>query len=144
MHKLTMFLQAQTLGRIGCYADGKIYVVPVTYAFHGGYLYAHSKEGMKVKMMRKNSSVCFQVDVMENMTNWRSVILWGQFEELKSDKAQQAGMKIMMDRLAPFVISETVRSFQSFSHAPDIVEKGFKPVAYRIRVTEKTGRFEKS
>lgn len=137
-------LQAQSLGRIGCYADEKIYVVPVTYVYKDGFIYAHSKEGMKVKMMRKHPRVCFQVDVMENMTNWRSVILWGEYEELKSEKEQQAGMKIMMDRLTPFITSETVRASDSFSHPPDVVEKVLKAVAYRIKVIEKTGRFEKT
>lgn len=142
--QIDQVLQAQSLGRVGCYADEKMYVVPVTYVYHDGFIYAHSKEGMKVKMMRKNPGVCFQVDVMENMTNWRSVILWGRYEELKSEKEQQAGMKIMMDRLEPFITSETVRASQSFSHPPEVVEKDFKAVAYRIRITEKTGRFEKT
>lgn len=142
--QIDQVLQGQSLGRIGCYGDGKMYVVPVTYVYHGGYIYAHSKEGRKIEMMRTNPNVCFEVDVMENMTNWRSVILWGEYEELKSDKEQQAGMKIMMDRLAPFTTSETVRASHSFSHPPEVVEKSFKAVAYRIRITEKTGRFEKS
>ena len=68
-------LHSQVVGRIGCYADGKLYVVPITYAYDGKYIYAHSKDGMKIKMMRKNPHVCFEVDVMENMANWRSVIV---------------------------------------------------------------------
>lgn len=136
-------LQSQIVGRIGCYADKKMYVVPVTYAYYNGYIYAHSKGGMKVKMMRKNPNVCFQVDAIENMTNWRSVIVWGMYEELKSEKEQKAGMKIMTDRLAPFMTSETVMPEHSVSHPPEVVEKAFKPVAYRIKVIEQTGRFEK-
>lgn len=142
--QIEQVLQSYSLGRIGCYADGKIYVVPVTYVYHDGHIYAHSQEGMKIKMMRKNPGVCFQVDAMETMTNWRSVIVWGEYEELKSEEAQQAGMKIMMDRLAPFIISETVRASHGFSHPPEVVEKGLKAVVYRIRITEKTGRFERS
>jgi nitroimidazol reductase NimA-like FMN-containing flavoprotein (pyridoxamine 5'-phosphate oxidase superfamily) len=60
-------LWSEVLGRIGCYTDGRVYVVPVTYAFDGAYIYAHSKEGLKIQMMRKNPMVCFQVDQMENM-----------------------------------------------------------------------------
>lgn len=141
--QIIQVLQAQSLGRIGCQADGKIYVVPVTYVYHNGFIYAHSKEGMKIKMMRANPSVCFQVDAMENMTNWRSVIVWGEYEELRSEREQEAGMKIMMDRLAPFVTSETVRTSHSASRAPEVVEKGLKAVAYRIKIAEKSGRFEK-
>lgn len=142
--QIEQVLHTQFIGRIGCYADEKIYIVPVTYVYDKGYIYAHSKEGQKVKMMRKNPKVCFQVDVMENMTNWRSIIIWGDYEELKTDEEQSAGMKIMIDRLAPFVTSETVRPSQHASHPPEIVQKGFKAVAYRIKVLERTGRFEKN
>jgi nitroimidazol reductase NimA-like FMN-containing flavoprotein (pyridoxamine 5'-phosphate oxidase superfamily) len=137
-------LHAQLVGRIGCSADEKMYVVPVTYVYDKGYIYAHSKEGQKVKMMRKNPKVCFQVDAMENMNNWRSVILWGEYEELKSEKEQQIGMNILIDRLVPFITSQTVRPSHSLLHTPEFVEKERKAVVYRIKVIEKTGRFEKA
>jgi nitroimidazol reductase NimA-like FMN-containing flavoprotein (pyridoxamine 5'-phosphate oxidase superfamily) len=136
-------LQSQIVGRIGCCTKKKMYVVPVTYVYHKGYIYAHSKEGLKIKMMRENPSVCFQVDSLENMTNWRSVIVWGEYEELKGAKAQKTGMKILLDRLAPFMTSETVRPSPGRSRPPEVIEKGLKAVAYRIKVTEKTGRYEK-
>lgn len=141
--QIDQVLRTQSVGRIGCYSSKKIYVVPVTYVYDAGYIYAHSKTGMKVRMMRENPDVCFEVDAMDNMTNWRSVIVWGTYEELKTEKEQQAGMKIMIDRLAPFLTSETVRP-SHYGQAPEIVEKGFKAIAYRIKIKEKTGRFEKS
>ncbi|HEY0769906.1 MAG TPA: pyridoxamine 5'-phosphate oxidase family protein [Sphingobacteriaceae bacterium] len=137
-------LRTQIVGRIGCCSKNEVYVVPVTYVFHKGYIYAHSKEGRKVQMMRKNPNVCFQIDVMENMTNWRSVIVWGKYEELRLEKEQKAGMKIMVDRLKPFRTSETVRPSHGLSHPPQMIERGFKAVAYRIKITKSSGRFEKS
>jgi uncharacterized protein len=134
-------LDSQVIGRLGCYADGKIYVVPVTYAYDGTYIYAHSKEGEKIKMMRKNPNVCFEVDVMDNMVNWRSVILWGEYEELKGLTAQEKGMKVLTDRLMPLVASESVHVHQSMR--PQIVEKEVKAIVYRIKIKESTGRFEK-
>jgi nitroimidazol reductase NimA-like FMN-containing flavoprotein (pyridoxamine 5'-phosphate oxidase superfamily) len=137
-------LRSQVIGRIGCFADQEIYVVPVTYAYHEGYIYAHSREGLKVKMMRKNPQICFQVDAMENMVNWRSVIVWGHYEELKSESEQQAGMKILVDRLMPLMTSETVRPSHGLSHPPETVEKGMKAVVYRIKISKSTGRYEKT
>lgn len=137
-------LNSQIIGRIGCYADGQMYIVPVTYVYDNGYIYAHSKEGLKIHMMRKNPDVCFEVDSVENMTNWRSVILWGEYEELRTKEEQKAGMNILIDRLTPFLTSETVRPSQSLSQSTGFLEKGLKPVAYRIKVTKKTGRYEKT
>lgn len=137
-------LRSQVIGRIGCCAGNDMLIVPVTYVYHKGYIYAHSKEGLKVQMMRKNPKVCFQVDAMENMANWRSVIAWGNFEEIKNPREQMSGMKIMTDRFIPFMTSETVRPSHGLSHPPKVLEKGFKAVVYRIKVNKSTGRYEKT
>jgi uncharacterized protein len=142
--QIELVLHSQMIGRIGCYANEKIFITPVTYVYHDGYIYAHSKEGHKVQTMRDNPKVCFQVDTIENMRNWRSVIIWGEYEELIKDKDHLSGMEIMADRLAPFTISETVSPTHSFSKAPFTVEKATKAVVYRIKIVEKTGRYEKA
>jgi nitroimidazol reductase NimA-like FMN-containing flavoprotein (pyridoxamine 5'-phosphate oxidase superfamily) len=137
-------LQTQIIGRIGCYDGKEVYVVPVTYVYHNGYVYAHSKEGRKVQVMRKNPDVCFQVDAMDNMANWRCVIAWGKYDELIGEKAQKKGMKVLIDRLMPLLTSETVRPTHGLSRPPEILEKGHKAVAYRIKITKSSGRFEKT
>ncbi len=136
-------LDSQMIGRIGCHADGKTFVVPVTYAYDGKYIYAHSKEGVKIKIMRKNPKVCFEVDIVDNMANWRSVILWGEYEELKDAASQEKGMKILTDRLMPLVASETLHSNEHHSMRPQLVEKQQKTIVYRIKIMESTGRYEK-
>jgi nitroimidazol reductase NimA-like FMN-containing flavoprotein (pyridoxamine 5'-phosphate oxidase superfamily) len=142
--QIELVLQSQMIGRIGCYENGRVFITPVTYVYHQGSIYAHSKDGHKVQTMRNNPQVCFQVDAIENMRNWRSVTVWGEYEELTDDRNQMLGMEIMADRLAPFIISETVSPTHNFSKSPLIVEKEKKAVVYRIRIAEKTGRFEKA
>jgi hypothetical protein len=136
-------LYTQLIGRIGCCADGQMYVVPVTYAYHDNYIYAHSREGQKVGLMRKNTAVCFQVDAIENMRNWRSVIVWGEYEELTSWPERDTGMKILRERLMPFATGETVRPHR-LQHPPEIIEKERKAVVYRIKIQKASGRFEKA
>jgi nitroimidazol reductase NimA-like FMN-containing flavoprotein (pyridoxamine 5'-phosphate oxidase superfamily) len=130
-------LHAQLIGRIGCCTGDQMLIMPVTYAYHEGFIYAHSRDGEKIRIMRKNSRVCFQVDAIENMKNWRSVVIWGEYEELVQNKDQLFGMEILSDRLAPFTISETVSAAHRHEKAPLIIEKGAKPVVYRIKVTKK-------
>lgn len=139
-------LHAQIVGRIGCYADGKVYIVPITYAYHNQCIYAHSREGLKIHMMRQNPSVCFEVDQMENHANWRSVIVWGTYEELRYPPEQEEGRRIINNRLSPYITSETVMPAHHFEERdmPPIVEKPMKPVVFRIKITESSGRFEKS
>ena len=75
-------LSSQAIGRLAC-TDGKQpYIVPVTFKYNGKYIYGQSNEGLKIKMLRKNPNVCFEVDRMTDMNNWESVIIYGQFQEL--------------------------------------------------------------
>src|SRR5687768_6127046 len=85
----------QTVGRIGCHANGITYIVPISYAYDGQYVYMHSYEGQKIDMMRKNPDICIEVDVMSDMANWKSVIAWGTFEELKDIEERNNGLKIL-------------------------------------------------
>src|SRR4051812_48063800 len=88
-------LKQQLIGRIGCHADGLTYVVPVSYAYDGTYIYCHTFEGMKVDMMRKNSNVCFEVDNTKTLSNWKSVVTWGSFEELPAGVSRQEALKVL-------------------------------------------------
>ena len=58
-------------------------------------IYGHTKDGLKIQMMRNNPNVCFEIDWMKDMNNWKSVIAYGTFEELKGDDANK-GLKILM------------------------------------------------
>ena len=136
-------LRCELVGRIGCTAAGKVYIIPVTYAFYDKFIYAHSKEGLKIRMMRKNPKVCFEVESRESMRNWRSVILWGKYDELRSVSEQKKALKILNDQLLPFSLSESLRP-AGYVDAPRQVERERKPVIYRISIDEITGRFEKS
>lgn len=128
-------LRGETVGRIGVHADGRTYVVPTTYVYDGEAVYAHSAEGLKIRMMRNSSSVCFEVDRIDDMANWRSVIAWGTYEELSGDIAT-AAMNLLRSRLSPLTASETAGPAGRAGR--DGVE-----VAYRIWITERTGRYEK-
>jgi len=133
-------LRHQMIGRIGCSHGG---VVPITNAYDGTFIYCHSKVGLKIEMMRNNPSICFEVDQVINMTDWKSVIVWGTYEELKDGEARKIGIHIFSERMKPFVASETLGPMmrQPEPRPPDI---GPKPIFFRIRVTKRTGRFERS
>lgn len=137
--QIELLLNEQLIGRIGCSANGVTYVVPVTYAYDGKYIYAHSKEGRKIQMMRINPFVCFEVDKMENPANWQSVIIWGKFEELNHDE-EKAGLNMLMNRLHHDIAGET--SMPATGHVHQNDAGPYKSVIFRIEIREKSGRFE--
>jgi len=137
-------LQSNLLGRIGCSADDKTYIVPINYVFDGKHIIAHSLTGMKIDMMRKNPAVCFEVDEMKSFTNWRSVIVWGQYQEITSERERYEAMKLFVDKMLKMKISETaVPPELSAERVHPRSPGNIRPVVYRIIITEKSGRYEK-
>src|SRR5579864_6430013 len=128
-------LHENVIGRIGCHAFGRTYVVPITYVYDGSAVYARSAEGMKLHMMRENPRVCFEVDSMDGMANWKSVIATGVFQELHGDDAAKHG-SWLVDELQTRLEGppgETVHPRRGSSTG----------VVYRIVLEEKAGRFER-
>src|SRR5438067_64945 len=80
-------LRTEAVGRLGCHADGRTYVVPIGYAYHDGNIYAHSGLGLKIEMMQQNPEVCFEVEQITNIAHWKSVIAWGVYEMLDGPDA---------------------------------------------------------
>ena len=99
---------------------------------------------MKVEMMRENPEVCFEVEQVDNLANWRSVIAWGNYEELHGEPAAKA-MEKLIARVMPLLVSSTAH----LSHAEQALREGkeYKPsphaVIFCIHLQQKTGRFEK-
>lgn len=83
-------LGEQVVGRIGCHADGLTYVVPVIYALADDCVCVASVEGQKIRMMRQNPQVCFEVDEYDGKGSWQSAIVQGVFEELEGADAAKA------------------------------------------------------
>ena len=140
--QIDKILTSQVLGRMAC-TDGKQpYVVPVTYTYDGKYIYGQSNEGMKMKILRKNPNVCFEVDMMTDMRNWKSVIVYGKFEELKNKAAEKA-REILFGNVFPLMTSSTIHTFGHDENDNVDDSTRVKYVMYRIKVKKVTGRFEK-
>jgi nitroimidazol reductase NimA-like FMN-containing flavoprotein (pyridoxamine 5'-phosphate oxidase superfamily) len=134
-------IRYQVIGRIGCHADGLTYVVPISYAYDGEYIYGHTKDGMKIQMMRKNPEVCFEVDTFQNMANWQSIIAWGQFEELTHDPERHIGLTKLHERILPLIPSATTKLSPDWPFTPKNID-AIKGIVYRVRLGKKTGRYE--
>jgi uncharacterized protein len=134
-------LHAQLIGRIGCHNNGTTYIVPVSYAYDGTYVYVHSQEGMKTEFMRTNPSVCFQVDNLQDLANWQSVIAWGTYEELPDGPARSHAIDTLLKRRLPIVSSVTTHLGATWPFSSE-GETKVEGIVFRIALKEKTGRFE--
>ena len=135
-------LSSQVLGRLACTNGKQPYIVPVTYTYDGKYIYGQTNEGLKLKMLRKNPNVCFEVDMMTDMRHWQSVIVYGKFMELKDEEAKKA-RDILFNRVLPLMTSSTIHSYGHGDTVQVDDSTRVKEVMYRIKIKKLTGRFEK-
>jgi nitroimidazol reductase NimA-like FMN-containing flavoprotein (pyridoxamine 5'-phosphate oxidase superfamily) len=135
-------LTGQYLGHLGCHANDVTYVVPISYVYDGDYIYSHAEEGKKIMMMRKNPKVCLQVEHMDDMANWKSVVAWGEYEELKDPAERHAALNKLLGRRLPYISSKTVQLSSQWPFAQEDTSN-IKGIVYRIKLGKKTGRFEK-
>lgn len=119
-------LSTSLVGRIACASpnegDGRPYIVPLAYGYDGEAVYAMGPEGRKIRIMREQPLVSFEVDEAVAEDRWSSVVAEGTYEELAGEDRVRAARIITGDDGAPEPPPETV--------------------VYRLVLTDKSGRFE--
>jgi len=136
-------LETNIIGRIGCHVGEQLYVVPITYFYDGEFIIGHTVEGMKIELLRKNPECCIEVDQITSISDWRCVIAWGTYEELSGEGAKKA-REDLLNRILPFMDTEKEQPGRmGLSSSRRMVTQTNNPIVYRIRLTKKTGRFER-
>ena len=135
-------LKSNVVGRIGCYANQQIYVVPITYHYDGEFVIGHTIEGMKIELLRQNPACCLEVDEVTSLSDWQSVVVWGNYEELAGEEAAHA-QEALLNRLSPLMDEERDHPGRmGLSSSKRTITQTNNPIVYRIRLNKKTGRFE--
>jgi len=89
-------LERHRVGRLAVRDAEGVYLVPISYAFANGAVYAHAAPGRKVTLMRRWPHVAFQVDEIDSLTQWRSVLVQGKFEEITSDAEKEVARLVLV------------------------------------------------
>jgi len=134
-------LKSNYLGRIGCSQNGETYIVPVNYFFNGSSIIIHSQEGRKVKMMRKNPQVCFQVEEVKSFTRWKSVITWGNYLEITDEKEKWDALESFVAHFIHAKASETTHSPEGSAERVH-PRSNLKVVVFKISINKISGRFK--
>lgn len=123
-------LCAAKVGRLGCVDNGEPYVVPINYVFEDGSVYSHSLPGRKIEALRANPRSCLQVDEIEDDFEWRSVIAYGNFEEIRVPSDRRSILGKLLARFPQLTPVESLMAQDA--GAPD-------SVVFRIRIDRITG-----
>jgi nitroimidazol reductase NimA-like FMN-containing flavoprotein (pyridoxamine 5'-phosphate oxidase superfamily) len=139
--EITGILQSQNICRLAC-TDGKHpYVIPITYFFDGKQIYCQSEEGKKIKIMRKNPNVCLQIDIVNSMKSYRSILIYGKFEELKDEEAIKAS-SLLEENIFVILTRSRIHQFEHQEKSEIEDKNRFKIISFRINITEMSGRSE--
>lgn len=131
-------LHEETVARVA-YLDrrGVPTIVPIAYAYDGSAFYGYSLMGAKIDGMSANPAVCVEVDRVDDAADWWSVVAHGFFEPLTGDAALDA-VRLISVRLGVAASEGPAPFAAAFTH---VTREGGPGIAYRIRVTSKTGRY---
>jgi nitroimidazol reductase NimA-like FMN-containing flavoprotein (pyridoxamine 5'-phosphate oxidase superfamily) len=139
--EIVNILQSQSICRLGC-SDGKHpYVVPITYFFDGKHIYCQSEEGKKITIMRKNPNVCLQVDIVNSMRSYKSILIFGKFEELTDEDAVKAST-LLEENIFVIMTRSRIHQFEHQEKSKIEDKERIKLITFRINITEMTGRSE--
>jgi|ERR1035437_730090 nitroimidazol reductase NimA-like FMN-containing flavoprotein (pyridoxamine 5'-phosphate oxidase superfamily) len=130
------FLAVKRPGRLACARDDQPYIVPFHFGFDGhNYLYAFSTPGQKIEWMRTNPLVCIEIDDIDHINDWTTIVIFGHYEEL----------------LVTGPTSERTKAYDLLSQHPMWWQPGYaagthpkqfgesEPIYFRIRITQMTG-----
>ena len=105
---LEEILLENEVGRLGTAVNGVPYIVPLNYAYRNGRIYLHThREGKKVKDIKVNPIVCFEVDSGEiiegeNPCNfswrYRSVIARGKARIIEDDEERLDALRMISNK----------------------------------------------
>ncbi len=130
------------IGRLAFVGGKSPYVLPITY-FHDAEdrcILSYSAQGHKLDSMRIYKWVSFQVDRIESIQNWKSVLVHGNFEELTGSTAKKYLHKFAEGVQETILKNEGVspKFIQDFSSR--LSQRGI-PIVYKINITDISGKF---
>jgi nitroimidazol reductase NimA-like FMN-containing flavoprotein (pyridoxamine 5'-phosphate oxidase superfamily) len=123
-------LRRQRFGRIAFTFKDRVDIEPISYVAEGPWLYARTSRGTKLRFLRHNPWVAFEVDDVRGPFEWKSVVARGTVYFLnpggEEHPAFQRAVKVLR-KLDPNILTDT-------DSAPA------RTVVFRIHVNSMTGR----
>ena len=123
-------LARNRVGRIAYSLHDRVDIEPIHYVLDNDFLYLRTAQGSKVAHLKHNPWVAFEVDEVDALFRWRSVVVRGTVQ----------------------IVSDEVSDEESLTHAVEVLRRlipeafteddpvGYRDVILRVSLTEVTGR----
>lgn len=120
------------VGRLAFSFHDRVDVQPIHYIYERGWLYGRTSEGNKIGSLTQNQWVAFEIDEVNDVFDWRSIVIHGSFWILHprgSPRAEEVWAKAaeLVSKIVPGAMTQN-----------DPV--GFRQTLFRIAVSDVRGR----
>lgn len=128
----TAVLRRNHVGRIAFAFHRRVDILPIHYVYSAGWVYGRTSLGPKLLTLKHSQWVAFEVDEIDGLFDWRSVVLHGGLYLLDEDgPPREAAARRRAIRLLREFVPDTLS-------AADPVP--FRDILFRVHVDELTGR----
>ncbi len=131
--EIDALLERNHVGRLAYARGNQVDIEPIHYVFADGWIYGRTSRGSKIEATGTTWwPVAFEVDEVDGLFDWRSVVVHGGFYAIAPDRAGETGEAWMRGiGLLRRLIPETLREEDP---AP------WRDIVFRIAVQEAEGR----
>lgn len=105
-------LHAHHVGRLAYSFRNRVDIEPIHFVYRDGWLYGRTQYGTKVNILAHDPWVAFEVDEVDGLFDWRSVVVHGRIEFPDPDgspleRTQYARAVAIFRELVPAAFTET-------------------------------------
>ena len=139
--EIEYILENNYVGQLGYIFKNTPFVVPITYFFDKvlNVIICYSGDGHKMNAMRKNPSVSLLVADVENVTNWKSVLVHGAFEQHFGSDAKSYLHKFSLG-IKDIILEKEHRKASFISDFSSKIYKDDIPAVFLIKIEKITGK----
>jgi len=139
--EIEYILENNYIGQLGYIFNDTPFVVPITYFFDKALnaIICYSGDGHKMNAMRKNPSVSLLVSDIENVTNWKSVLIHGTFEQHFASDAKAYLHKFSLG-IKDIILEKEHRKANFISDFSSKIYKDNIPAVFLIKIGAITGK----
>ncbi|SKB58771.1 pyridoxamine 5'-phosphate oxidase family protein [Maribacter arcticus] len=138
-------LMSNYIGHLAFISQARPYMMPITYYYNKvqNAIISYSGEGLKLSAMRKNNAVSLEVDEINSVGNWKSVLAHGTFEEVQGIDAKQQ-LHQFAEGVKTIITKKEGHRPQSLKEFSARISSDKIPVVFRIKILEITGKQRES
>jgi len=129
------------IAHLGYIYNNTPFITPITYFYNSveNIIISYSDEGHKIEAMRLHPMVSFQIEEINSLNDWKSVLLIGEFEEINGSEAKMQLHKFAQN-VKNLIAKKETKNPESINFFSSKLNTGKIPIVYRIKVHEILGK----